>query len=110
MENMTSQSSNNLSYKNSNNICTPPTAYHFCKTLCEQTERATDQQTNVVTYRATIAVKKLLVYMAKPQQKFRHSTQPKISPIGHKKAKNGLTTTQSAINHPTCDQCCQEIY
>ena len=49
---------NNLNYNNRNNINTLSRAYHFYKTRCGQTDRPTDRQTDIATYRAAIAAKK----------------------------------------------------
>ena len=54
---MTTECSYNLSYNNSSNIYTLTTASHFYKTRWGQTDRQTDQQTDIVTYRAAIAAK-----------------------------------------------------
>ena len=37
---------------------TLPTAYHCYKTCCVQTDKLTDQQTDIATYRAAIAAQK----------------------------------------------------
>ena len=53
---MTTEWSNNLSYNNVNKICnTLPTAQHFYKTRCWQTDR----QKDIATYRAAMAAKNM---------------------------------------------------
>ena len=54
MQNITTKCSNILHYNNSNNNHTLTTAKPFHKTHCGQT----DQQADIVTYRAAIAAKK----------------------------------------------------
>ena len=58
---MTKEFSYNLSYNKSSNIYTLTTASDFYKTRWAQTDRPTDrltdQQTDIVTYRAAIAAK-----------------------------------------------------
>ena len=54
MQNITTECSNVINYNNSNNKRTLTTAKHFHKTRCGQT----DQQADVLTYRASIAAKK----------------------------------------------------
>ena len=58
-KNMTTECSDIINYNNSNNIYTLTTAQHFHKTRCGPTDQQTDRQTDVATYRAAIAAKKV---------------------------------------------------
>ena len=60
---MTTECSYNLSYNNSSNIYTLTTASHFYKTRLGQTDRQTNRQTDIVTYRAAIAAKKQFFFI-----------------------------------------------
>ena len=49
MQNMTTECSNTINYRNGNNICTPTTAWHFHKTRSVQIDRPTDWRTTIFT-------------------------------------------------------------